>query len=388
MAPEYPARAVVDLAAIRHNVATLRRAAAPADVMAVVKADAYGHGMIPVAEAAVQAGATWLGTAQASEALHLREAGITSPRILTWLHAPDAPYEQLIQADIDISVGAAWALEAVAAAARAVGQKARVHLKLDTGLGRNGIMPADLPAIAARAAELEATATLEVVGAWSHLAYADEIGHPTVLRQHEVFQRDFQVLLDAGLKPSVRHIANSAATLFNPELHFELVRPGLSLYGYSPNPAEYKPSELGLIPAMTLEADFATIKDVPAGTGVSYSHQYHTAADTKLGIVPLGYADGIPRHASGSNAHPGAPVRVGGGGEARDCRIAGRVCMDQFVLDLGADATEQPGDSVTLFGASDGLAHGGTLPNAEDWAEAAGTISYEIFTRLSPRVPR
>jgi len=393
----------VDLAAIRNNVAALKKAAHHAELMAVVKADAYGHGIIPVAKAALQAGATWLGTAQATEALALRAAGIgpDQAKILTWLHAPGVPYAELIAADIDVSAAAPWALEQIAAAARQLGKPARVHVKVDTGLGRNGVMPHDLPDFAELAAQLEAAGDISVVGVWSHLAYADEIGHPTVARQLEIFDYDIEILRAAGLNPTVRHIANSAATLLNPEMHFDLVRPGLAIYGYSPVPTVKKPSEFGLIPAMTLQADLATVKHVPAGTGVSYAHQYHTPQATQLGIVPLGYADGIPRHASGNNApensHLGAPVQVGSGPTERVSTISGRVCMDQFVLDLGPDATEQPGDTVTLFGASDGvldpetgemLAGAGTLPNAEDWARAASTISYEIFTRLGTRIPR
>jgi len=399
----YPARAIVDLEAIRSNVRTLKKAAHHAELMAVVKADAYGHGIVPVAQAALEAGATWLGTAQASEALKLRQAGITPSQahILTWLHAPGVPYGELIEADIDVSAAATWALDEIAEAARQGRKKARVHAKVDTGLGRNGVMPHDLPEFAALAAKYEAEGLLELVGVWSHLAYADEIGHPTVARQLEIFDLDISVLREAGLNPTVRHIANSAATLLNPEMHYDLVRPGLAIYGYSPVPTVKKPSEFGLTPAMTLEADLATVKHVGAHTGVSYSHQYHTTEATQLGIVPLGYADGIPRHASGSNAsehpHPGAPVQVGDEAHHRVKTIAGRVCMDQFVLDLGSDATEQPGDKVILFGASDGvldpesgerLADAGTLPNAEDWARAAGTISYEIFTRLGQRIPR
>jgi len=397
----YPARAIVDLAAIRNNIKVLKKAAHHAEVMAVVKADAYGHGIVPVAKAALEAGATWLGTAQASEALKLRAAGITpdQARILTWLHAPSAPYAELINADIDVSAANLGALDLIAEAARAAGKPAKVHVKVDTGLGRNGVMPHDLPEFAAKAAQYQNEGVMDVVGVWSHLAYADEIGHPTVARQLEVFDMDIETLRAAGLNPTVRHIANSAATLLNPEMHFDLVRPGLAIYGYSPVPTVKKPSDFGLIPAMTLEAELATVKHVPAGTGVSYAHKYHTPQATQLGIVPLGYADGIPRHASGSNEKPGAPVEVGEGEHRRLKTIAGRVCMDQFVLDLGPDATEQAGDTVTLFGPSDGVldsetgellpaAIRGNLPNAEDWASAAGTISYEIFTRLGNRIPR
>jgi len=386
----YPARAIVDLGAIRQNVQTLREAAPRSQVMAVVKADAYGHGLVPVAIAALGAGATWLGTAQASEALALRSAGITSSaaRILTWLQSPGAPYVDLIRAHVDVSAASITALDDIAAAAAKVGEPAYVHIKVDTGLGRNGVMPDQLPAFIERAMQHVENDKVIIEGLWSHLAYADDIGHPTIARQREIFDLDYQMLLDAGIRPHFRHIANSAATLLNPELHFELVRPGIAVYGYSPVPDVCPPSEFGLTPAMTLQASLATVKHVPANTGVSYSHRYHTKQDTTLGIVPLGYADGIPRHASGLEDKPGAPLLVGTGSHERIVPIAGRVCMDQIVLDLGPDATEKMGDTVTLFGPSDGLAYGARVPNAEDWAKAADTISYEIITRLGVRIPR
>lgn len=358
--------------------------------MAVVKADAYGHGLVPVALAALGAGATWLGTAQASEALALRSAGITTSaaRILTWLQSPGAPYADLIRAHVDISAASIEALDDIAAAAATVGTPAYVHVKVDTGLGRNGVMPDQLAAFAQRALEHIDNDKVIIEGIWSHLAYADDIGHPTIARQREIFDMDYQTLLDAGIHPHFRHIANSAATLLNPELHFELVRPGIAIYGYSPVPDVAPPSEFGLTPAMTLQASLATVKHVPANTGVSYSHRYHTSQSTNLGIVPLGYADGIPRHASGSDEKPGAPLLVGSGSNERIVPVAGRVCMDQIVLDLGPDATDKVGDTVTLFGPSDGLAYGARIPNAEDWAAAADTISYEIITRLGVRIPR
>jgi alanine racemase len=196
----------------------------------------------------------------------------------------------------------------------------------------------------------------------------------------------------------VRHIANSAATLTNPSAHYDLVRPGIAVYGLSPVPQLGAPGDYGLRPAMTLQARLATVKRVPAGHGVSYGHFYTTSQDTVLGVIPLGYGDGIPRHASGGSLGPGGPVLVGGEvddvaapgtglGTARVLRVVGRVCMDQIMIDLGPYASEQAGDVVTLFGASDGLTRAGA-PNAEDWAQAAGTISYEIVTRLGARVPR
>lgn len=376
---QFPARAVVDLAAIRGNVASLAAHAPTAQVMAVVKADAYGHGLVPSARAAVAGGASWLGAAQVAEALELRRAGIAGPRILTWLYAPGAPLHDAIEADIDLTVSAAWALDEVAAAARAVGQTARVQLKVDTGLSRNGLTPADLADLLPAAQRLEAEGAIDVVGLWSHLAIADEPTHPTVALQAEVFADALQVVEGAGVRLEVRHLANSAATLTSPATHYDLVRPGIATYGLSPVPQLGGPEEFGLVPAMTVKAELANVKRVQAGTGVSYGHLYVTRQDTVLGLVPLGYADGVPRHASGGQERPGGPVLVGG----RTVGIAGRVCMDQFVLDLGPDATERAGDTVELFGTG---ADGG--PTAEDWARVAGTISYEIVTRLGARVPR
>jgi alanine racemase len=374
----FPARAVVDLAAIRGNVRALAAHARTAQVMAVVKADAYGHGLLPAARAALEGGAMWLGTAQIGEALALRAAGFDA-RVLTWLYAPGAPLEQAVAADIDVSVAAPWALDEVADGARRAGRTARVHLKVDTGLGRNGVTPDRLAELLDAALRLQAEGVLDVVGLWSHFAFADEPRHPTVLAQAEVFADDVALAESMGARLEVRHIANSAATLTNPAVHYDLVRPGIAVYGLSPVPQLGGPADFGLVPAMTLEAELATVKTVGAGQGVSYGHAYVTAGETVLGVVPLGYADGIPRHASGSTGHPGGPVLVGG----RRLGIAGRVCMDQFVLDLGPGALEVAGDRVELFGTG---VDGG--PTAEDWARSAGTISYEIVTRLGSRVPR
>ncbi len=376
---DFPARVLVDLAAIRANVATLRRAAGRAEVMAVVKADAYGHGLVPASRAALAGGATWLGTAQVSEALALRAAGITEPRILSWLYAPGAPLQAAVEADVDLSVSSPGSLAAVAAAALLAGRPARVHLKIDTGLGRNGVMPDALADVLADALALDAEGALRVVGVWSHLARADEPAHPGTAAQVAVLDAAIAQVERAGVRLEVRHLANSAATLLAPEAHYDLVRPGIAVYGLSPVPDVASAADLGLVPAMTLEARLATVKAVPAGHGVSYGHVYRTPRATVLGDVPLGYGDGIPRHASGGPDAWGGPVLVGG----RRLGVAGRVCMDQFMVDLGPDATEQEGDVVTLFGAG---RDGG--PTAQDWAEAAETISYEIVTRVGSRIPR
>lgn len=388
MTSYYPARAVVDLGAIRDNVGSLLRHASPsagsgAQVLAVVKADGYGHGLVPAARAALAGGATWLGTAQLGEALALRAAGISS-RILTWLYAPGAPLADLLRADVDVAVSASWALDAVLAAARETGRTARLHLKVDTGLGRNGIMPEELDTVLASAVAAQSDGLVEVVGIWSHLALADDPAHPTVLAQAAVFDDAVRRAEQAGAHLEVRHLANSAATLTNPRLHYDLVRPGLAVYGLTPVPDLGSAAEYGLVPAMTLEARLATVKEVPAGSGVSYGHQYTTTERTTLGVVPLGYGDGVPRHASGDlPRRPGGPVQVGSGASARTLAVAGRVCMDQVVVDLGPDAAEQAGDTVVLFGPG---TDGG--PTAQDWADAAETISYEIVTRLGTRVPR
>lgn len=374
----FPARAVVDLDAIRRNVAALAERARGAEVMAVVKADGYGHGLLPSARAALAGGATWLGVAQVDEALALRAAGVEA-RVLTWLYAPGAPLADALRADVDVSVSAQWQLTEVLAAARESGRTARIHVKVDTGLGRSGVMPAELGPLLDAALRAQAEDLCAVVGLWSHFAWADAPEHPTVLAQAEVFAESVRQAERAGARLEVRHLANSAATLTNPSVHYDLVRPGISVYGLSPAPELGTPAELGLVPAMRLEAQLALVKTAEAGHGVSYGHAYTTPRRTVLGLVPLGYADGIPRHASGTQDRWGGPVQVG----RRRLGVAGRVCMDQFVLDLGPDATEVAGDTVVLFGSgADGEA------TAEDWARLIGTISYEIVSRVGARIPR
>ena len=364
--------AVIDLDAVRESVAALVARAGDAATMAVVKADGYGHGMLPCARAALEAGATWLGVAFLEEALALRAAGITAP-VLFWLASPGEAFADALAADVDVSASAGWALDEIAAAARQVGRPARVHLKVDSGLGRAGATAEDWPSLCDAAAALESEGLIRVVGVWSHFAFADAPGHPTVQGQISRFTDAVAAAEKAGLRPEVRHLANSAATLVSPEAHFDMVRPGVSVYGLSPGPEVGPPSAFGLRPAMTLRARASLVKRVPAGTGVSYAHRYTTAAETTLALVPLGYADGIPRAATNT-----AEVLIGG----RRRRIAGTVCMDQFVLDVGDDPV-RAGDEVVLFGPGDA-----GEPTADDWAAALGTINYEIVTRVGARVPR
>ncbi|MFF3909186.1 alanine racemase [Streptomyces sp. NPDC001848] len=366
------ARAEIDLAALRANVRALRGLAPGAALMAVVKSDAYGHGAVPCARAALEAGAEWLGTATPEEALALREAGLPG-RVLCWLWTPGGPWQRAVEADIDVSVSDLWALDEVREAAAAAGVPARVHLKADTGLGRNGCQPDDWPELVAEALRAQADGLVTVVGLWSHFACADEPGHPSIQAQLDRFREMVAHAEQQGVRPEVRHIANSPATLTLPEAHFDLVRTGIALYGISPSPELGTPADFGLRPVMTLKASLALVKQVPGGHGVSYGHRYTTPGATTLGLVPVGYADGIPRHASGTG-----PVLVDG----KLRTVAGRIAMDQFVVDLGGDEPP-PGTEAVLFGPGDR-----GEPTAEDWAQAAGTIAYEIVTRIGTRVPR
>ncbi|MFE4962187.1 alanine racemase [Streptomyces sp. NPDC056660] len=369
------ARAEIDLAALRANVRTLRALAPGAALMAVVKSDAYGHGAVRCARAAVEAGADWLGTATPEEALALRaDPGLPADvRIMCWLWTPGGPWREAVEAGLDVSVSGMWALGEVVAAARAAGRPARVQLKADTGLGRNGCQPGDWPELVAEALRAQTAGLVRITGLWSHFACADEPGHPSIAAQLTLFREMLAHAEEQGVRPEVRHIANSPATLTLPESHFDLVRTGIALYGLSPSPELGSAADFGLRPVMTLSASLALVKHVPGGHGVSYGHRYVTPGETTLGLVPVGYADGIPRHASGTG-----PVLVGGKWRT----VAGRVAMDQFVVDLGGDEPEV-GSEAVLFGPGDR-----GEPTAEDWAQAAGTIAYEIVTRIGTRVPR
>ena len=358
----------VDLGAISANVARLKDGTT-AEVMAVVKANGYGHGLVPSARAALHGGATWLGACTLGEALELRRAGITAP-VLAWLYAPGAPLADGVEAGVDLSAASLRELGNLVGAARRTGRPARVHLKIDTGLSRGGATVREWPALCEAAAKAEADGDIEVVGAWSHLVHADVPAHETTDRQLEAFLEALAAAQAYGLNPAVRHLANSAATLTRPDTHFDVVRPGIAVYGLSPIPGV----DFGLRPAMTVRAPVALTKRVAAGQGVSYGHTYTTEAETTLALVPMGYGDGVPRAASNVG-----PVWLAG---ARR-HIAGRVCMDQVMVDCGDDPVAE-GDVAVLFGpGTDGE------PTADDWAVALDTLNYEIVTRIgSGRVSR
>jgi alanine racemase len=368
--PQKRAEAIVDLAAIRHNVATLRSRLSSAQLMTVVKADGYGHGMVPIARAARQAGADWIGAAVLEEALDLRAAGDTGP-IFCWLTTPGEPLEQAIAAGIDLSAGAPWEIDELAAGV--TDRPARVHLKIDTGMSRGGAVPEEWPTLVKAALKEVRAGRIEITGIWSHLSSSDEPKSPANEAQVATFESAVDVAESLGVAPTLRHLANSGGTLALPETHFDLVRPGIATYGLSPFGHALPSSELGLRPAMTLRARFAMVKRVPAGAGVSYGLTWTAPKPSTLGLIPLGYGDGLPRHASN-----GAPVQVAGERHT----IVGRICMDQCMVNLGDDQAAA-GDEVILFGPGD---HG--EPTADDWADAAGTINYEIVTRLGARIPR
>ncbi len=371
MSPLPAARAeiVVDLAAIRHNVRRLRELTG-VQMMTVVKADGYGHGMREVARAAREAGAEWIGVATIDEAVALRAGGDTG-RVLCWLTVPGEDHAAAVAADIDVTAYSVAELDEIEAAVAIAGRPARVQLKVDTGLSRGGA-PMDTWADVVAAARVgEQDGTWRVTGIWSHLAASDEPDHPANDAQEAVFREALAIAGAAGLDPEVRHLANSAGAILRPSARFDLVRVGLASYGLDPAPGHTP--DLGLRPAMTVRATLAQTKRLAAGASVSYGHTWTAETDTTVGLVPAGYGDGVPRHASNL-----AQVLVDGKRRA----IRGRVCMDQFVVDLGGDLPAA-GDDVVLFGPG-----GNGEPTAQDWADASGTISYEIVTRVGGRMTR
>jgi alanine racemase len=369
MADQHAPRAevTVDLDAIRHNVALLAKRASGSAVMAVVKADGYGHGAEPVARAALSAGASWLGACSLGEALALRAAGLDAP-MLSWLDTVGVDLEPGVSAGVDLAASSLAELDAIADAARRARRPAGVHLKIDTGLSRNGCAPREWPALVAAAHREQQAGTLRVVAVWSHLACADEPGHASIDLQAKRFDDAYEIAVDAGLSP-LRHLANSAATLTRPDLYHDLVRVGIAMYGLNP-----VPQKEDLRPAMSFRSSVVSVKRIPAGESVSYGHTWTAGRDTTVALVPVGYADGVPRGLSGQ-------MQVLLAGRRRS--VVGRVCMDQIVVDCGDDPVDR-GDPVLLFGSG---ASG--EPTATEWAEILGTIDYEIVTGMCrPRISR
>jgi alanine racemase len=358
------AEAIVDLSAIKHNVELLKKTAGT-KLLAVVKADAYGHGLVPVAKAAISAGADYLGVALLEEAIALREAGIEAP-ILAWLVQPGSDFKKAIELDIDVAAASLKALQEISDASES--KKARVHLEVDTGMTRGGFL-SEWDQLTA-----EHLKNVEVVGIFSHFARADEPGEAQNDEQLTRFNDMVERVRSFGFTNVIRHLSNSAATIKNHAAAFDMVRTGIAMYGLSPDVKTLGNSQsLALRPAMQLRAAMYLVKDVPANTPVGYGASESTAADTKLGVIAMGYADGIPRIAHGAGVWSAG----------KKAFSIGRVSMDQFVVDLGAQSKAQSGDWVVIFGNG---SHGEFT--ADDWGAASQTINYEIVTRIGPRVPR
>lgn len=359
----------VDLAAIAANIHKLQEQAG-VPIMGVVKADAYGHGLLPISRTAIKAGVSWLGVALLEEALTLRSAGITVP-ILAWLVPPGSNYLSAIEADIDIAVPSIAIFQEICLAGKDSTKRPRIHIEVDTGMTRGGFLyewESFLERLAICAEEVD------VIGLFSHFARADEPGEVQNSLQLKRFVEMSDDLNRIGIEPPIHHLSNSAATLVDARSHFDLVRVGIAMYGLTPDLEHLGTSQsLGLSPAMTLRAKIHLIKEVLANTPVGYGGVASTTHDTKLAVIAIGYADGIPRLAHG------AGVFIDG----RRAPIIGRVSMDQLVVDLGADSMAEAGDWVTVFGPGDQ----GEF-TADDWGKASQSINYEIVTRIGPRVPR
>lgn len=364
------AEAVIDLVAYRGNLQLLAARAGHAALLAVVKANAYGHGMVACAHAARDVGVAWLGVATVDEALDLRGWGDRGS-ILCWLNSPGANYREAIEAGVELTASSVEQLDEIVAAAAGGAERARVQLKVDTGLSRNGARGRQWLDLIDATVRAQSAGHVVHTGTWSHFACADQPDHPANDAQEAAFGAALEALTAAGLEPGIRHLANSAATIARPSSHLDLVRVGIASYGLPPSAA--MAVDLPLRPVMTLRGRLAAVKRVPAGSGVSYDWTYTTPADTTLGLVPVGYGEGIPRHVSGQLFAAVAGHRV---------PIVGTVAMDQVVVDLG-DLEARRGDIVTLFGpGNDGE------PTAEEWATAADTIGYEVVTRIGGRVVR
>ncbi|OBA89117.1 alanine racemase [Mycobacteriaceae bacterium 1482268.1] len=371
LTPSANAEAVVDLAAIAHNVRVLREHAGSAQVMAVVKADGYGHGAIPVTRAALAAGAAQIGVATIDEALALRRDGITAP-VLAWLHPPGTDFVPALQSNVQIAVSSPRQLYELLAAAKLTGVTADVTLKVDTGLNRNGVSAAEYPQVLTALRNAVADEAIRLRGIMSHLAYGDDPDNPVNALQAQRLTDMRDQARSEGVHFEIAHLSNSPAALTRPDLNYDMIRPGIAVYGLNPVPEFGDP---GLRPAMTLKCPVALVRSIRAGDGVSYGHTWVADRDTTLALLPVGYADGIFRTLSGRMS-----VLING----RLRPSVGRICMDQFVVDLGPDAGDvNEGDEAILFGpGTDGE------PTAQDWADMLDTIHYEVVTSPRGRVIR
>ena len=367
----FPVYAEIDLGAIAYNLGEVRRLVGPGvGIMAVVKANAYGHGLVEVARRAVTSGATWLGVARVGEGGEIRQAGIDAP-VLVLGYTPPEQYPEILALDLAQAVYDLELARALSDTAQKAQRTVRVHLKIDTGMGRLGF-PANGAGLEA-ALRVASLPRLEVEGIFTHFATADEANKSYAREQLERFHAALAALRRAGLETPLVHAANSAAVIDLPESHFNLVRPGIMIYGLYPS-HEVQTQRVDLHPAMTLKARVAFVKKVPGGFPVSYGCTHVTPRPTTLATVPVGYADGYFRVLSNR-----AEVLIHG----RRCRVVGTVCMDQIIVDVGGVADVAVGDEVVLFGRQ-----GDALLPVDEVAAVAGTINYEIVCAVSARVPR
>ena len=349
---------------------------------------------------AVQGAGAGRGGAALAAALALRpgldEAGVAraDAPILAWISTSSSDFAAAIEADIDLSVSWTWVLADICAAAREAGRPARVHVKIDTGMSRAGSTLADLPALASALRMAADDGLLAAVGAWSHMSRADdpsEAGNASTASHVRIFEEGLAILADAGVTPRIRHLSATSGILWHREAHYDMVRAGIGLYGLSPDPEVATSEQLGLTPALELRAPLTSVKVIEEGTPASYGGTWVAPTRRWIGLVPLGYGDGILRAASNQ-----ARVVVHTASGPFHAPLIGRVCMDQFIIDLGpadgdagtptarsGDAPAAVGDLAVLFGAG----HDGD-PLADDWAQAAGTINYEIVTNLGAHIPR
>ncbi|MFZ9226445.1 MAG: alanine racemase [Candidatus Nanopelagicaceae bacterium] len=378
MTAENRAEAIIDLGAIASNIKHLM-AISGKPALAVVKADAYGHGLVPVAKQALQAGATWLGVALLEEAVVLRENGVTAP-IIAWLTPISDDFDSAVKNDIDIAIPSLEHLHRIIDSGVNVGKTPRIHLEVDTGMSRGGAL-FEWSELIQSAASAETSGKLKIVGIWSHFARADEPGNDFNRVQRERFIAAVAEARAVGINPEIIHLSNSAATINDSDSHFDLVRLGISMYGLSPDVENMGSSaKLNLKPALTLRAKIHLIKEVPAGSQVGYGGTAITKVDTKLAIIAMGYADGVPR-----NANSQVGVLIGN----KMSPIIGRVSMDQFVVDVGKESQSRVGEWAYLIGSEKGHSYtSDSYYTADSWAAACGTINYEIVTRLGPRVKR
>ena len=371
LTPGVLAEAVVDLGAIAHNVRVLREHAGAAQLMAVVKADGYGHGATRVAHAALAAGAAELGVATIDEALALRVDGITAP-VLAWLHPPGIDFAPALQGNVEIAVSSVRQLDELLDAVRRTGVAATVTVKVDTGLNRNGVSPAQYPAMLTALRRAVAEEDVRLRGLMSHMVFADQPDNSINDVQAQRFTALLAQAREEGVEFEIAHLSNSSATMSRPDLAFDMVRPGIAVYGLSPVPER---GDMGLIPAMTVKCAVALVKSIRAGEGVSYGHTWIAEQDTTVALMPIGYAVGVFRSLGGR-----LEVLING----RRRPGVGRICMDQFLVDLGPGQVDvAEGDEAILFGP-------GTSgePTAQDWADLLGTIHYEVVTSPRGRIAR